>query len=333
MVLVGGFGTRLRPLTLDRPKQMLPIAHRPMLEVVLQQLKSSGIDEAVLSLGYKPDAFLEAYPDGVCAGVRLKYAVEPEPLGTAGAIKFAAEAVGISDSAFLAVNGDVICDAGFSQLIDSHQIHAQNQAQVTLLATRVSDPSSFGALTINQNSQIEDFSEKPQISDEQNESIFWVNGGVYVLEASVLDLISEGHPVSIEREIFPALASKAQLFAYTSDAYWIDAGTPGTYLKAQFDIAQKQGVDLVHKAAEIDVSADIQNSLVGEGVKVGPDAEVKNSVLLPGSEVQAGARVMDSILGFGATIGREAVLSDLCVIGDGEEVPAEHQLSGSVKAS
>ena len=229
VVLVGGEGTRLRPLTYTTPKQLLPVVEIPMLERVLGHLAAHGIDEAVLSLGYRPEAFIERYPDGVAAGVRVSYAVEPEPLDTAGAIGFAARHAGIRET-FIFVNGDVLTDGDVSALI---AFHSASSALATIYLSPVEDPSRFGVVPTDEDGRVIAFVEKPPPGEAPTNLI---NAGIYVMEPEVLDRIPHGRRVSVERETFPALASEGSLFATSDGAYWIDTGTPEAYLRAQRDL-------------------------------------------------------------------------------------------------
>ena len=189
VVLVGGFGTRLRPLTLTTPKQMLPLGHRPMIEWVVGHLADHGVDEAILSLGYKPDAFIEAFPDDLCNGVRITYAVEPEPLDTAGAIRFAALEAGIDDT-FIVVNGDVLTDLDVDALV---RFHRASGAEGTIHLTPVEDPSMFGVVPTDDDGRVIAFIEKPPRDEAPTNRI---NAGTYVLEPSVLDRIAGDRRVS-----------------------------------------------------------------------------------------------------------------------------------------
>ncbi|MGH9280529.1 MAG: nucleotidyltransferase family protein, partial [Acidimicrobiales bacterium] len=229
VVLVGGEGTRLRPLTLAVPKQMLPIVEVTMIERVLLHLATHGIEEAVLSLGYRPDAFLSLFPGDRVGDLSLRYAVEPEPMGTAGAIRFAADVAGI-DETFLAVNGDVLTDLDIAALVGFHR---EWSAEGTIALTRVEDPSAYGLVPTAPDGRVRRFVEKP-LPDELVTAE--INAGTYVLEPSVLDRIPVGGPVSIEREVFPAMAEKGSLFAAGFDTYWIDTGTPAKYLQAHLDL-------------------------------------------------------------------------------------------------
>jgi len=323
VVLVGGFGTRLRPLTNDLPKQMLPIVRVPMIERVVAALGSYGVTEAVLSLGYRPDAFIDAYPDGVCAGVVLHYAVEPEPLDTAGAVRFAAKSAGIDDT-FLVVNGDVLTDLDVAELWEFHKSHG---AEGTIALTPVDDPSRYGVVPIDDDGRVIEFVEKPAPGTAPTN---WINAGTYVLEPTVLDRIDADRKVSIERETFPAMVADASLYALHSDAYWIDAGTPETYLRAQLDLTDgvRSEEVAVQPSDEIDTSAIVEHSVLGDDVVIGNGTIVRNSILMDGVTVGPGVRIHDSIVASGARIGPDSHLSELTVVGSGVQVPAQSQLVG-----
>lgn len=313
VVLVGGEGTRLRPLTLTTPKQMLPVGGRPMIERVLQWLAAHRVDEAVLSLGYRPDAFLKAYPEGRASGVRLQYAVEDSPLDTAGAIRFAAREGGV-DSTFLVVNGDVLTDLEVSALVAFHRARA---AEATIALTPVEDPSRFGVVPTGPDGSVVAFIEKPPAGEAPTNLI---NAGTYVLESSVLDRIPDGRRVSIERETFPSLVADGRLYALGSEAAWLDAGTPSTYLAANLAFAP-----LVPSSAQ--VSGTLSGSVVGEDVTVLDGARVERSVVMDGAVVGAGAVVTDSILGPGVRVGDRARVTNRSVLGDGYVVEDGAELS------
>ena len=325
VVLVGGQGTRLRPLTLVTPKQLLPIAGRPMIELVVEHLAAHGIDEVVLALGYRPVAFIDAYPDGHCRGVALRYAVEPEPLDTAGAVSFAAREVGIDDT-FVVVNGDVLTDLDVGALIGFHRA---SPGRAAIALTPVSDPSVYGVVPTRSDGQVIDFIEKPP-RDEAPTNL--INAGTYVLDPTIIDLVPPGRRVSIEREVFPALAAAGELYAMASDADWIDAGVPSTYLAA--NLARAAG--RVGAGSAVDRLANVSDSVLGEAVIVAAHARVEGSLLLDGATVGEGAVVQGSIVGPGATIGAGATVKDLSVIGHhvsvangqrvcGERVPSTPQ--------
>jgi mannose-1-phosphate guanylyltransferase len=330
VILVGGFGTRLRPLTLDTPKQMLPILGRPMIETVVAGLAAHGVDDAVLALGYRPDAFVEAYPDDLCAGVRLHYAVEAEPLDTAGAVRFAADEGGI-DATFLMVNGDVLTDLDVGALWRFHQ---ERGAEATLALTPVDDPSRYGVVPIDERGRVEAFIEKPPPGEAPSH---WINAGTYVLEPSVLDRIPAGRKVSIERETFPALVDDECLYALQSDAYWVDAGTPETYLQVQLDMidgVRGRAERAVAESASLAGGATVEHSVIMDGVTIEAGAVVRDSIVLPGAHIAVGAVVERSIVGREARVGAGGQVSGLSVLGtavvigpgqvvDGERIPKE----------
>jgi mannose-1-phosphate guanylyltransferase len=291
---------------------MLPVVHRPMIDWVVGHLAPFGIDEAILSLGYKPDAFIEAFPDSTCAGVRLRYAVEPEPLDTAGAVGFAAREAGI-DETFLVVNGDVFTDLDVRSLVDFHHAHG---AEGTIHLTPVEDPSVFGVVPTDDDGRVLAFIEKPP-RDEAPTNL--INAGTYVLEPSVLGRIASDRKVSIEREIFPAMASEGRLYAMPTNDYWLDTGTPEQYLRANIDLLSgRRGrvFDGVHPTATIAGAASVERSVISRGCRVDAGAIVHDSVLMDSVTVETGATVTNSVIGTGVLVGRGATL-DGAVVGDG----------------
>ncbi len=323
VVLVGGFGTRLRPLTLHTPKQMLPVVHRPMVERVVAHLGAHGVEEAILSLGYRPDAFQAAYPDGACAGVRLHYAIEPVPLDTAGAIRFAALDAGVAER-FLVVNGDVLTDLDVGALVAHHE---QAGAEATIALHRVDDPSAFGVVPTDASGRVTAFLEKPPPGEAPTDLI---NAGTYVLEPSVLDRIAPDVPVNVERVTFPAMVADGTLYALDGDTYWVDAGTPSSYLAANLDLVEgRRGAAEagVHPDAEVDGA--VVGAVVGAGAAVGTGAIVSSSVVLPGAVIGPGALVQGAIIGARARVGDGAVVEGGTVLGDDVEVAAGTQVQGA----
>jgi mannose-1-phosphate guanylyltransferase len=324
VVLVGGFGTRLRPLTYTTPKPLLPVGNRPILEHVLTNLAAGGVTDVVLSLGFKPDRFREAYPDGRCAGVRLAYAVEDEPLDTAGAIRFAALEAGFDDDTFLAVNGDVLTDLDVGALV---AFHRERGAEATIHLTPVDDPSAFGVVPTDGHGRVTAFIEKPR-RDEAPTNL--INAGTYVLEPSVLGRIAARGRVSIERETFPAVVADGRLFALPTDDYWLDTGRPDQYLRANLDVVdgvRRRGAPHLDGEPVIDPTALVLRSVVGPAVRIGAGARVEESVLLAGADIGDGAVVRGSILGRDVVVGAGADVSD-AVIGDGEGVEPAAVLAG-----
>ena len=324
VVLVGGFGTRLHPLTLTTPKQMLPVLDRTMLEHVVAGLGAHGVDEVVLSLGYKEDVFRDAYPGGECAGVALTYAVEPEPLDTAGAVRFAADIAGI-DETFIVVNGDVFTDLDVTEVWNRHH---EVGAEGTIALTPVDDPSRFGVVPTDDDGRVLGFVEKPP---RDRAPTNWVNAGTYVLEPAVLQRIDTGRKVSIERETFPAVAAAGGLWAVHSDAYWVDAGTPQTYIDIQLDLidgARGAACEAIAQSASIAAGAQVDHSVVMAGATIGAGAVVRDSIISPGARVADNAVVDGSIVGRRAIVGSGAKLTGLTMLGEEQVVPSGALLDG-----
>jgi mannose-1-phosphate guanylyltransferase len=292
VVLVGGFGTRLRPLTATVPKPMLPVGHVPIIQRLIANLARGGVDEVVLALGFKPEPFIAAFPDDLCQGVRLRYAVEPEPLDTAGAIRFAADAVGI-DETFVVANGDVLTDLDIGRMVEYHRLC---RAEGTIHLIGVDDPSAFGVVALDPDGRVRRFVEKPPPGTAPSNL---VNAGTYVLEPSVLGRIPAGQRVSIERATFPLVVADGGLFGLATDDYWIDTGRPETYLAANLDLldpARDGSFVAVEPGASVDATAHVGSSVVSAGAFVGAGARVDRCVLLHGAVIEASATVSDSVV-------------------------------------
>ena len=323
VVLVGGFGTRLRPLTNSIPKPMLPVGQVPIIERLVENLARGGVTEVTLALGFRPEPFVAAFPDGECAGVVMRYAVEPEPLDTAGAIRFAADTAGIDDT-FLVANGDVLTDLDVGALV---AFHREKAAEATIHLIAVPDPSAFGVVALHDDGRVERFVEKPAPGTEPSNLI---NAGTYVLETSVLARIPAGQKVSIERATFPAVAADGGLYAMATEDYWLDTGRPELYLAANLDVVRglrrHDRCVAVAPGARVAATAQITDSVIGAGAVVGDGAAVVRSVLLPGAVVGDGAQVADSVvmgrIGDGADM-RDSVLGADGVVGPGERVTGE----------
>ena len=325
VVLVGGFGTRLRPLTLSVPKPMLTVGHVPIIERLIANLVRGGVTDVTLALGFRPEPFLEAFPDGHCAGATLRYAVEPEPLDTAGAIRFAAEAADIDDT-FVVANGDVLTDLDVAGLV---AFHRSRRAEATLHLIAVDDPSAFGVVGLDADGRIERFVEKPAPGTEPSNL---VNAGTYVLEPSVLDAIPLGRKTSIERVTFPLLVERGTAFGLATDDYWIDTGKPELYLSANVDLLDgtRPGTTCVpvHGDARVDPSAEVRLSIVAAGAAIDAGATVERSVVLDGAHVHADATVSGSVImgivGVGATV-TDSVIGAGITVDAGEQVHAERR--------
>jgi mannose-1-phosphate guanylyltransferase len=354
VVLVGGEGTRLRPLTYTTPKSLLPIANEPFLERQLSWLADHGIEEVVLSLGYLPDAFQAHFPDDRFGEMTLRYAVENHPLGTAGGIRYAAEFAGI-DERFVVCNGDVLTTLDLTEMVRFHDGHG---GEATIHLCRVDDPSAFGVVPTRGQGEVIAFVEKPPRDKAPSH---WINAGTYVLEPSVLGRIPARLTVSIERETFPRMLDRpGQLFAFQSDAYWIDIGTPGKYVEANADVVSgKLGVRPVAGAVEqapgvwtqgevsvapdarieapvllgerssVEAGARVSQAVLGPGCAIGSGGRVVRSVMLEGARLAAGAQVVDAVVGAQAALERGVAASDHTIIGASARVAAGSRLSGA----
>ena len=335
VLLLGGLGTRLRPLTADRPKQMLPVCGRPMIEWVCEHLARHGVTDIVLSLGYRSEAFTEAYPDGKIGRLRFEVAIEPEPAGTAGAVRFAATAARLSET-FLVLNGDVLTDLDVSALV---QFHADSGAHASIALQPVDDPYAYGLVLADATGRVHTFAEKPEpgsaIPRHPDGPRPTISAGTYVLEPSVLDRIPPGRAVSIEREVFPALVADTALCALAEDTYWLDTGTPPQYLAANLDILEgrrptaRVADEATMASRGLDARSRIRSSAVGTGCRIGPDAVIVRSILMEDCEVGRGAVVTDSVLGPEVVVGAGALVTRHSVVGRGQRIESGAVLRAS----
>jgi mannose-1-phosphate guanylyltransferase len=321
LVLAGGYGTRLRPLTHTRPKHMLPIANRPHIEHVFDLLLRYGVTEAVLLASYLSEAFDEVLESAGRRGLSVAATLEKEPLGTAGAVKNAQDLVG--DGAFLVFNGDILTN---TDLLEVTALHRRREAEATIVLAPVDDPSAFGVVPTNDDGRVQGFIEKPP-PDEAPTNL--INAGIYIFEPSVLGRIPAGTVWSAEHQLFPQLVDDGgRFFAVRTDSYWMDIGTPAKYLRANLDALDgtyrtegaaplQPGAVLAAPDATVETGAWVRSSCLGEGVRVAAPAVVSESVLLPGVEIAGGARVMNCVLGEGARVKPEARLQGR-TIADGE---------------
>ena len=317
VVLVGGFGTRLRPLTYSIPKPLLPVAHISMLERLMNSLARGGVTHAVLALGFKPEPFMAAFPDDMCGSVQLSYAVEDTPLDTAGAIGFAARTAGISET-FVVANGDVLTDLDIASLISFHRQHG---GEGTISLTPVSDPSQYGIVETDENGRVLRFVEKPQPGMTTSN---FASAGTYVLEPSALARMPGDQKLSIERVVFPQMVADQSLFAMWSADYWIDAGRPDTFIEANVHVAKRSAhaTDApIHPTATVAASAVIIDSVIGENATVSDGSRIQHSVLLPGANIGQGAVVIDSLVmgkvGANSQV-TNSIIGSTGVVGDNE---------------
>ncbi|MDD5647594.1 MAG: NDP-sugar synthase [Dehalococcoidia bacterium] len=295
IILVGGEGTRLRPLTYSVVKPMVPVANRPFIEHVICKLALHGIDEIVLAMGYKPDSIYAYFKDGEGLDVKLTYSLEEKPLGTAGAIKNASGH--IKESVFV-LNGDCFSDLDYS---DMHRQHLRNKAKATIALTHVEDPTRFGVVETDESGRVLRFIEKPKWEDVTSH---WINAGVYILEPDVLDYIPDNQFYMFENGVFPRLLENgAPFYAYHNRAYWIDMGTPEQYHRINSDLLLGNCSSPLHAARDL---------IISEGCEVHPSASLTGPVMLAeGCSVGAGARITGpAVIGRGCRIAGGAVIEN-----------------------
>jgi mannose-1-phosphate guanylyltransferase len=349
VILVGGEGTRLRPLTSTVPKPVVPLVDRPFIVYMLEWLERHGVDDVILSCGFLASGMHNVLGDGSQFGLRLRFVEEPEPRGTAGALKYAEPFL---DERFLMLNGDVLTDIDLGAQIAQHE---RTGAVGTLALVPVPDPTAYGLVRLGDDNAVVEFVEKPSADQIDTELI---SAGAYVLERSVLDLIEPDRKVSIEREIWPKLVGSG-LHGFPTDAYWLDIGTPERYLQGTFDIIegnvqtgvlQRLGENftaiagdvtltgrvvppaVVERGCDIAAGAHVGSLVVlGENVTVGEQARIERSVVLQGSEVGAGCVLTDCIVSAGVRIGERTVVSGGAVLGEGVTVGADNVLTSGVR--
>lgn len=329
ILLVGGQGTRLRPLTISTPKPMLPVAGFPCTEHQIARAKEAGISRIVLGTSYRAEVFEEYFDHGQNAGVELVYAVEDEPLGTGGAIRNAANHLtcGPNDPVVI-FNGDVLTGLDIAGLIEKWRAA---DADVALYLTRVEDPRAYGLVPTDETGRVLEFREKPTTPEEIVTD--QINAGCYVFRRSVIDSIPNGIPVSVERETFPALLnSGATVIGVVDEGYWLDLGTPLAFAQGSADlvlgnapsplIAANVGASFVDESAQVSPSAILRNgTYVGPGAKIGDGAVIDASVIFPDVVIGENSSVTKSIVSAGAVIGAgvvitEAVIAETANIGD-----------------
>jgi mannose-1-phosphate guanylyltransferase len=326
VVLVGGKGTRLRPLTLSAPKPMLPTAGLPFLTHLLSRIAAAGIEHVILGTSYKPGVFEAEFGDGSKLGLQIEYVTEEHPLGTGGGI--ANVAGHLRHDTVMVFNGDVLSGLDLGQLLEYHH---QQEADLTLHLVRVGDPRSFGCVP-TENGRVTAFLEKTQ--DPPTDQI---NAGCYVFSREIIDRIPRGREVSVEREVFPALLSDGvNVCGYVDTSYWRDMGTPEDFVRGSADLVRgiapspalggHRGEQLVHDGAAVSPGAVlIGGTVVGRGAEIGPGARLDGAVIFDGVRIEAGSVIERSIIGFGVRIGPRALIRD-GVIGDGADIGARCEL-------
>jgi NDP-sugar pyrophosphorylase family protein len=339
LILAGGKGTRLRPLTVYTPKPIVPILNRPLLTYQLELLERAGISDITLSLSYQPDKIEDLLGDGSDYDVKLRYLTEPTPLGTAGAYKFAAGSIRETTVVF---NGDIITDVDIADVIATHRA---NNAEATIVLVPVEDPSKFGLVETGANGEVLRFLEKPSPETLAEIKLNTINAGIYVLEPSVLDTIAAGENSSFEYDVFPTIIKAGRRFYshILKDEYWRDLGTPVSYLAAHQDFlsgkiggfkpshetsssevataAQVDRASLLGEGCVIKPNARIVNSVLGPGVYVDEKAVISNSVIWAHSRIGASAEIDAAVIGRSCLIGRNTTIRPGAVLGDKTSLP------------
>ena len=327
VILVGGQGTRLRPLTLSAPKPMLPTAGLPFLAHLLSRIAAAGMEHVVLGTSYKAGVFESEFGDGSKMGLQIEYVVEDEPLGTGGGIANVAHKLRYDTA--MVFNGDVLSGADLGAQLASHHDHG---ADVTLHLVRVGDPRAFGCVPTNADGVVTAFLEKTE--DPPTDQI---NAGCYVFKREVIERLPKGRPLSVEREVFPQLlADGLKVCGYVDSTYWRDMGTPEDFVRGSSDLVRgiapspalqgHRGESLVHDGAAVAPGALlIGGTVVGRGAEIGPGVRLDGAVIFDGVRVEAGSVIERSIIGFGARIGPRALIRD-GIIGDGADIGARCEL-------
>ena len=315
VILVGGLGTRLRPLTDRTRKDMLPLVDRPQLAYTFEHLRRYGVTRAIVSCGYLPTQIQEHFGDRY-GDLGLEYKVEQDPLGTGGAIRFAADGI---DEPFFALNGDSLRETDLDALV---AFHRERECRATILLTPVEDPTRYGLVRVNGEGRVLSFLEKPRPEEIDTNLI---NAGMYVLEPDVLDLIPPGRAVSIEREVFPRLIEEGSVYGVALPGYWLDVGTPDSYLQAHRDVLERNFVTELGK----ELGADY--TFVSESAQVSPEARLVPPVYVGADAVVgAGARIGSlAVVGAGARVGEGATVES-AVIGAGATVGPDASVTGSI---
>ena len=345
LILAGGKGTRLRPLTVYTPKPIVPICNRAFLLYQIDTLRRAGITDITLSLSYQPFKIEQQLGDGTDFGVKINYTVEPQPMGTAGAYKFAEDLIREPTVVF---NGDIVTDLDLESVIREHDAR---KATATIVLAPVDNPASYGLVETHSDGRVKRFLEKPK-ADEI--SVNTINAGTYILDPKVLDVIPAGENFSFEYGVFPELLRREEKFYahIPSGVYWIDIGTPARYLQVHHDMlaGRVSGLNLKDRRGSFDAAthaeidklsiiaddctikpgAQVINSVLGEGVHVEEKARIENSVVWPHTRVGAGAQIVSAIVGRGCHIGRAASVGAGATLGDKTNLTDYTQTGGAL---
>jgi len=337
LILAGGKGTRLRPLTVYTPKPVVPVMNRPFLLYQIDILKRAGITDITLSLSYQPDKIEQVLGDGSDFGVKLRFLTEPNPLGTGGAYRFASESL---NDTTVVLNGDILTNVDISSIVEFHRAH---NAEATISLTPVDNPANFGLVETDKEYRVKSFLEKPDPNEISKKKLNNINAGIYILEPSVRESITKNENRSFEYHVFPdLLAKKRNFFAYAmKNSYWRDLGTPESYLEAHMDFlaGRIDGFELNDLSqSEIATHASIERSLIGDDCNIKPNAEIRNCVLGKGvyvdeksviensviwahSRIASFASVKGSVVAQSCHVGRNTVIRKGTVLGNKASIP------------
>ncbi len=333
LILAGGKGTRLRPLTVYTPKPIVPFLNRPFLLYQIEILQRAGIEDITLSLSYQPDKIEQILGDGSDYGVRLRFITEPNPMGTGGAYKFAASDI---RETTIVLNGDILTDLDITKVIEFHQA---KKAMATIVLAPVANPTNFGLVETDANGKVLRFIEKPKAEELADLNVNTINAGIYILEPEVLDLIPEGKNHSFEYNVFRDLLNNHKSFyAYIlSKTYWRDIGNPESYLQGHhdfmsgkikgFELEKSSNAEISHtaiidknsiieKGCIIKPNARIINSVIGKGVLVEEKSTIENSVVWSHTRISSSAEIRNAVIGRSCHIGKNVIVSEGAVLGD-----------------
>lgn len=343
VILAGGEGTRIRPLTKNLHKAMLPLLNRPLMEFILDYLRGEGITEVIFALSYRPQDVSDYFGDGHKFGLKISYVLETTPLGTAGAVKNASHY--FDDQPFCVLNGDIFYRIKLRLMLEKH---VQNKAAASIALTRVEDPRAYGLVKTNGEDRVLEFLEKPSGNGIESGMI---NAGIYIISPQALKLVPDGSPYMFEKGLFPELIRRGEkVYGFPSSSYWIDVGTPENYLGVHRDLLTnkelkkerlvREAIKWNREASDIHPEARLigqvvlgEGCVVGRGARIkgpvsigsncyiGNNASIEGSIIWQGVKIGEGASINGCIIASGCIIGKGAVLKKGCVLGDGTQVP------------
>jgi mannose-1-phosphate guanylyltransferase len=345
VVLVGGEATRLRPLTCNTPKMMVPVLNRPFFEHMVDYLKAHNITDIVMAVGKSPEQVQNHFGDGKKHGVRITYSIEGFPLGTAGAVKNAEK---LLNDSFIVFNGDTFTDIDLGMMM---RLHRKNRAIASLALTPVDDPTTYGVVETDSQGKAKRFVEKPS---RDNVTTNMINAGIYILEPDILSYIAAGAFSMFEHDVFPRLLEKGQaIYGYPFQDYWIDIGTPEKYLKLQHDLLRRyrgdnsirfEGESFVHSSAQIEGPAVMGEAcfidrdsiikgpvVLGAGCRVGKGAVIEGAVLWQDCQIGERSKLRNCLMASRCWVGQESEILDGCILGDDVQIGKGSKLSSGIK--